>query len=223
MSLIWTDNSDTVQQAANISYGGYLPAATGTVTASVSSRRFYSEGMKSFYTFQIQTNTPLDENSKIYFDFHFNLGSRLDREGSVECYTRLNSADTDIQAVFSYCEFTSNQQLVLWNNQDVTSNTNFYVDIFNIQLPKSTDTTPNKIVVTVDADSDYSGGVNGSATITDSASSSAAIIDMHIISTSLSNNYIRNPHDITIQFDTVSVSVLSGMTKLYLLLPPAYG
>ena len=51
MSLIWKDNSDTVQQAADITYGGYLAAATGTVTASVSSRRFYSEGMKSFYTF----------------------------------------------------------------------------------------------------------------------------------------------------------------------------
>lgn len=83
MTLIWKDSSYTVQEATEITYGGYLTAAAGTVTASIYDRRFYSQGMKSFYTFEIQANTDLDENSKIYFDFHFNLGSKLDREGSV--------------------------------------------------------------------------------------------------------------------------------------------
>ena len=35
--------------------------------------------MKAFYTFSLQTTTALDVNSRIYFDFHFNVGSRLDK------------------------------------------------------------------------------------------------------------------------------------------------
>ena len=81
----------------------YTTAASGTVTAALQTKRFITEGMKAFYTFSLNVNTALDVNSRIYFDFHFNLGSRLDREGSVECYTRLNSLVDDDEAVFTYC------------------------------------------------------------------------------------------------------------------------
>ena len=111
--------------------------------------------MKAFYTFTVTASTALDVNSRIYFDFHFNVGSRLDKEGYVECYTRLNSVMDDSEAVFSYCEFISNQQLVLWNNRDLSASTPLYIDIYNIQQPMSSDTSPNSIVVTLDTDGDY--------------------------------------------------------------------
>lgn len=69
---------------------------------------------------------------------------------------------------------------MLWNNRDIGISTTFYIDIYNIQQPKSSDTTPNGITITVDKDSDYEGGVLGADFLTDTASSSNTIVDMII-------------------------------------------
>ena len=70
---------------------------------------------------------------------------------------------------------------MIWNNRDLSTSTTFYVDIFNVQQPKSTDTSPNKITVTVDTDGDYEGGVHGSDTVTDTApGSSSSVADIVI-------------------------------------------
>ena len=184
MSLVWKDAGVNLQTATPVSPPTYDLPATGTVTATLTTKRFVSEGMKSFYTFSIVVaDADLNENSRIYFDFHMNVGSKLDREGSVECYTRLNGVIDDTEAVFSYCEFTYDHQIVLWNNRDLPRTTTFYVDIFNIQQPSATDTTPNSITVSVDGDSDYEGGIHGFDSITDSAASSNTITDIIIEST----------------------------------------
>ena len=51
------------------------------------------------------------------------------------------------------------RQLVLWNNLDVGANTPIYIDIFNIQQPSSTNTSPNIITISIDTDDDYENGV----------------------------------------------------------------
>ena len=136
------------------------PDTSSTLTVSLHSKRFTNPGMKGFYTFEISSSSPLDEDARIYFDFNFNLNSRLDNEGYVECYIRTSAAASDADATFSYCEFNYERQLVLWNNLAIGSSTNFYVDIFNIQQPKTGDTSPNVITVSLDIDGDYSNGVD---------------------------------------------------------------
>ena len=69
---------------------------------------------------------------------------------------------------------------MIWNNRDISSSATFYIDIYNIQQPKNTDTSPNIITVTVDTDGDYQQGVYGSTTLSDTASSSNTITDMII-------------------------------------------
>jgi hypothetical protein len=71
----------------------------------------------------------------------------------------------DTLATTTYCAFTNWWQLMVWNNQaTITSGAFFYVDIYNIDLPKITDITANQyIMVTIDTDGDYSNGVAGTA------------------------------------------------------------
>lgn len=87
---------------------------------------------------------------------------------------------------------------MLWNNVDVNANTPIYVDVFNIQQPMSSNTSPNIITISVDTDGDYFNGVTQDKEITDSAPSSAAIADLIITHTSISTNYIRSPQTIII-------------------------
>lgn len=128
----------------------------------------------------------------------------------------------DTEAVFSYCEFTYDHQLVLWNNRNLATNTVFYVDIFNIQQPKASDTTPNTITVSIDTDGDYSGGINGTDDVTDTAAASNTINNIIIEETSMSSTFIRTPQDITIKFDTIS-NIITGGSNVYLLFPAEYG
>ena len=202
MALKWRDGSNDVQIASSISMPNYIPATTGsyTINPSIHTKRFKSQGMKAFYTFTLQASQDLDENSRIYFDFNFNLNSRLDREGKVECYIRQTAATTDADAVFSYCDFTYTNQLVIWNNIDISSSSAFFIDIFNIDVPKTGDTSPNLITVSLDPDSDYENGVLAIHSFADSASSNTAIGDLVITDTSMSTSFIRSPQTITIEF-----------------------
>ena len=90
-----------------------------------------------------------------------NLSPFLDHESKVECYIRTSSTIVDTDAQYTYCTFTTWWQLVVWNNlNSITTGTNFYIDIFNIDQPKSGNVGSNqKIMVTIDDDTNYSNGV----------------------------------------------------------------
>lgn len=84
MELYWKDYSYsttyTIQTATQVSLPTtYIPAASGTVNAALPTKRFDSQGMKAFYTFSLSASSELDVNSRIYFDFHFNVGGKLDK------------------------------------------------------------------------------------------------------------------------------------------------
>lgn len=224
MSLAWIDAGSNVQTATSISYSaaGYTAAASSALTVALTNKRFNTQGMKAFYSFSLTSTSPLTESTRIYFNFHFRLSSLLDNEGYVECYLRTASAIVDSAAIFTYCTFTQNRQLVIWNNLAVAASTTIYIDIYNIQIPKSTDTSPNIITVSLDTDSDYSNGVTSRTTLTDTAAGSNAITDIIITSTSVSSNYIRTPQTIVVKFNTVTNILTSGL-NLYLLLPGPYG
>ena len=50
---------------------------------------------------------------------------------------------------------------MVWNNlNSIAAGTNFYVDIYNIDLPKATDVNSNqRVMVTIDDDTSYANGV----------------------------------------------------------------
>ena len=45
----------------------------------------------------------MTQNSRFIFDFHSRINSKLDKESSVECYTRTNAVIVDSEAKFTYC------------------------------------------------------------------------------------------------------------------------
>lgn len=79
MSLIWSDNGNSVQASNTIPLLTSLTAGpTYTATISISYKRFKTAGFKSLYSFAVSTNYALDQNSRLYFDFHMNFNSKLD-------------------------------------------------------------------------------------------------------------------------------------------------
>lgn len=84
MTLNWVDNSVNIQTATSIAYPSttYTTAATTSLTATLDSKKFNTQGMKAFYTFTITTSL-LTATSRIYINFPFTLSSRLDNEGYV--------------------------------------------------------------------------------------------------------------------------------------------
>lgn len=74
MTLKWKDTTHEVQVATPISQPTYT-TITGTYSTSPSIhlKRFISQGMKAFYTFKFAVSNALDENSRIYLNFNFNI------------------------------------------------------------------------------------------------------------------------------------------------------
>ena len=70
----------------------------------------------------------------------------------------------DSTAQYTYCAFNTWWQLMVWNNlNSITAGSNFYIDVYNVDQPKSGDIGSNqKIMVTIDDDSMYSNGVAAS-------------------------------------------------------------
>jgi hypothetical protein len=128
----------------------------------------------------------------------------------------------DTAAIFTYCNFNQDRQLVIWNNLEVSASVTIYIDIYNIQIPKSTDTSPNLVTVLLDNDSDYSNGVAQKVTISDTAAGGNSITDIIITKTIMSTNIIRMPQTITIWFDT-QTNVLVNAMNLYIIFPGPYG
>lgn len=216
LSLSWIDGTNTVQSATSLAAASYTSAAS-TLTASLSTKRFNTEGMKAFYSFSITSGQALTEKTRFYFNFHFGLNSKLDNQGYIECYIR-----TATQTITALCEISDDRQLKVWNSLITLASTTFTIDIFNIDVPKSTDTSPNTITVQLDTDEDYSNGVLASQSITDSTPSVLPTTNIIIVSTVINTTDIRKVHQIDIKIDTVTNIVATGL-NLYLLFPGAYG
>lgn len=167
MTIAWRDGGNTVQTASNIALSSLTLSTAPPTTAAISSnaKRFNTVGMKALYSLSVTSPVILTSSARFYFDFHMMLSPYLDQNGVVECYIRTTSAINDTTAKYTYCAFTTWWQLMVWNNQaTITAGTAFYVDIYNIDLPKSGDVGGNQyIMVTIDADGDYSNGVAATA------------------------------------------------------------
>ncbi len=166
MQLKWKDNSLSIQTSSTITLPATLiNSASGSISLIINNKRFRTEGFKSLYSFRVTASTQqLNQDTRLYFDFHKNLNSKLDSEGVVECYTRLTSTINDTEAIFTYCEFNSDWQLVVWNNRIIAANLPFYVDIYNVEQPKFADIGANQVItLSVDLDDSIANGIYGFA------------------------------------------------------------
>lgn len=60
MTLSWVDGGSNVQTATALTYPAtYTTAAPNTLTVSVQSRRFNTQGMKAFYSFILTSSQAL--------------------------------------------------------------------------------------------------------------------------------------------------------------------
>ena len=130
----------------------------------------------------------------------------------------------DAAAQYTYCAFTTWWQLVVWNNlNSIGSGVTFYVDIYNIDLPKNSNVNSNqKVMVTIDDDSTHSNGVIATQEATDTQPVSTTPTDFIILSSSVNNNYILDKQTLTILLDMVTTSVFSSASAIYVLFPASY-
>ena len=130
----------------------------------------------------------------------------------------------DAAAQYTYCSFTTWWQLVVWNNlNSISAGTSFYVDIYNIDLPKNSDINSNdRIELTIDDDGTYSNGVIATQERIDTQPVSTTPIDFIILDSTVTNNYILDTQTLTILVDMVTTSVFSSATALYVLFPSSY-
>lgn len=163
ITAFWKDNLINVQTASSLTYTSaiYSTGFPNTATITIQNKRFRTVGFKSLYSFGVSCNTLLNANAIFYFDFHMALNPYLDNEGGVECYIRTSSTIDDSAAQSTYCSFSNQWQLMVWNNQNsISSGTTFYIDIYNIDQPKVADITSFQYIsVTIDGDSNYDNGV----------------------------------------------------------------
>lgn len=94
MTLVWRDSAD-VQIATQIAPSTYSAPSATSFTLEIQKKRFRSEGFKAYYTFKIITGAALTQNSRFIFDFHSRISSKLDKDATVECYTRQNPIIVD--------------------------------------------------------------------------------------------------------------------------------
>ena len=228
MTIKWEDASIDVQTAPDIPYNSLshatAPVSSATISIQTNGKRFNTQGMKAFYSFQISSPTELNSTARFYFDFHMMLSPYLDNEGTVECYIRTASPISDSAAQYTYCEFTTWWQLVVWNNLNlIGASTNFYVDIYNIDLPKNTDVTANQmIMVTIDNDGMYSNGVISYQEVVDTQPDVTTPTDFIILSSSVNNNFILDTQTLTMSLDMTATSVFTSASALYVLFPASY-
>lgn len=80
MTLTWIDGASNVQTANSLTYSAsnYRTAASAGLTVALTNKRFNTQGMKAFYSFSLTSTQALTSSTRIYFNFHFKLSSRLD-------------------------------------------------------------------------------------------------------------------------------------------------
>jgi len=113
---------------------------------------------------------------------------------------------------------------VVWNNlNSIGAGTPFYIDIYNIDLPKNSDVNSNqRIMVTIDDDGVYSNGVVSEQEVVDSQPVSTTPTDFNILSSAVSNNYILDIQTLTIAVDMLSTGIFTSASALYVLFPASY-
>ena len=229
MTIAWREGAITLQTASNITLSSFNLSTAPPTTASLAfnAKRFNTVGMKALYSLRVSSPVSLTSSARFYFDFHMILSPYLDNNGVVECYIRTSATMDDTQAKYTYCAFTTWWQLMVWNNQaSIASGAYFYVDIYNIDLPKSTDidSTSQYIMVTIDTDGDYSNGVAATAELGDTVPGSTTPTDFYIVSTSVDSNYILSTQKLTINIDLLAANtgVFTTGNTLYVLFPASY-
>lgn len=113
---------------------------------------------------------------------------------------------------------------MVWNNlNSISSGTNFYIDIYNIDLPKATDVNSNqKVMVTIDDDASYANGIVATAEVSDTDPITTVPTDFKILSSTASNNYILDIQTLTILLDMTTTSVFTSASAIYVLFPASY-
>lgn len=189
MTISWIDNGNTVQTTSPIAYSSQTLSSAPPTTATISFnvKRFNTMGMKALYSFTVSSPVALTSSARLYFDFHLRLSPYLDNSATVECYIRTTSTMNDAAAQYTYCAFTTWWQLMVWVNQNsIAAGTNFYIDIYNIDLPKNSDISGSQYIgVTIDTDNNYANGVSAYREFTDTSPSSTIPTDFYILSTEI--------------------------------------
>lgn len=113
---------------------------------------------------------------------------------------------------------------MVWNNlNSLTAGTALYLDIYNVDLPKNADVGGNqKIMLTVDVDSDYTNGVASTVELTDTSPVATTPTDFAILTTQVTSNYILSSQTLTVTLDMGSTAVFSSGASLYFLFPASY-
>lgn len=221
----WVDTSNNLQTASTgITYNAALYSTKGATTATIlqDKKRFSTSGFKSLYTLKISCSVTLSSTAVFYFDFPIVLNSYLDNEGVVECYLR-TSANANDPSQYTYCSFTNPWQLMVWNNQVLTANDFLYVDIFNIDQPINTDLNGNtKIGLSVDADGDFSNGIDAYAEVADAQPPTNSAGDIIILSCATDNPYILSTQNLVMTLDTKVTTIFNSGKDIYLLFPYSY-
>lgn len=112
---------------------------------------------------------------------------------------------------------------MVWNNQNFNAGTTFYVDIYNIDLPKNSDVGGNQYIgFTIDADSTYSNGVAAYRELVDTAPSSTVPTDFTILTSTVVGNYILATQTLTITLNMGTTTVFTSGADIYVLFPASY-
>lgn len=113
---------------------------------------------------------------------------------------------------------------MVWNNQNsIAANAFFYVDIYNIDLPRFADITGSQYIgVTIDNDGDYSNGVLAYKELADTAPVATTPTDFYILTMSVTNSYILSTQTLTMTLDMITTGVFTTATSIYVLFPASY-
>ncbi len=115
---------------------------------------------------------------------------------------------------------------MVWNNQNnIAAGITFYVDIFNIDLPKGADITSDQVIsVTIDDDSNYAGGVVAYKESADNvpAPSATTPADLYILTSMVTSNFILSTQTLTMEVDMKTPGIFTTGNSIYVLFPASY-
>lgn len=113
---------------------------------------------------------------------------------------------------------------MVWNINSITASTTFYIDIFNIDQPKTTDITGNqKIGISFTSSSLYSSGNLAYVETADDTPIAGTPSDIIILSASVDNTYILSTQTLTMTFDTQAAgTTIFPNNNLYVIFPSSY-
>jgi len=113
---------------------------------------------------------------------------------------------------------------MVWNINSLAANAAFYIDIFNIDQPKSTDITGNqKIGLSITSSSLYSTGNLAYVETADVTPIVGTPADIIILSAAVDNIYILSTQTLTMTFDTqAGGTTIFPSNNLFVIFPSSY-